>query len=439
MRVRVCPTCGHENAWSEDTCVLCATPLQDAPVTDDTGPRLWRRCPHCGQRISFTVRTCTHCGHPVRDTSTQQKEAPAPTPNSQPTLHAFATLNDDGTRPIASPDVAHQTTGSEDAEEDAETESRTQPMPPTEPPAEAPTVLVATDFSEAPTGAVTPSTSSEPTETTPTAPEPEPLTVPAASAPSPAETVHTAPVSAVPPVPAASLPSRRTGYWRWALVGVGIAALIGAILGAWTGPVRSADGGPAPDDRTIPVTWQDFTIEHTDTTTQTADVRSTEPTGSPLRGTVRLIVEPLADVYVNGYWIGRVRSRQLNLPEGTYRIRVAWPLWIPRSEAMPLQERIVRVRTDHPVELAFQLRGQGWLYINSWPWSDVRIDGKSFGSTPLTVRLPAGVHEVRWQTPDGRTYTVSVTVPENARVHIGYDFTTNSLTQYPNPETRGGG
>jgi hypothetical protein len=63
--------------------------------------------------------------------------------------------------------------------------------------------------------------------------------------------------------------------------------------------------------------------------------------------------------------------------------------------------------------------GRGTLVVNSHPWSQVFVDGRRRGNTPLpSLAVPAGSHRVELRTSDGRTHrqTVEVEANETARV-----------------------
>jgi hypothetical protein len=63
-------------------------------------------------------------------------------------------------------------------------------------------------------------------------------------------------------------------------------------------------------------------------------------------------------------------------------------------------------RAQHPLERQFvdgQPRGYGYLQLNSKPASEVFVDGRHLGSTPiLDERLPEGPHDVvlRYARPE---------------------------------------
>lgn len=66
--------------------------------------------------------------------------------------------------------------------------------------------------------------------------------------------------------------------------------------------------------------------------------------------------------------------------------------------------------------------GVGTLGVNSRPWSYVSLDGESVGRTGRFHELPAGRHEVRLQTADGRTHSARVRVVADAKEVYCWDF-----------------
>jgi hypothetical protein len=61
-------------------------------------------------------------------------------------------------------------------------------------------------------------------------------------------------------------------------------------------------------------------------------------------------------------------------------------------------------------------RGRGTLFLDTRPWSKVRIGGRSYGNTPVVgVSLPAGFHTVRLVDADGQRHTRRVRIrPDKA-------------------------
>jgi serine/threonine-protein kinase len=55
--------------------------------------------------------------------------------------------------------------------------------------------------------------------------------------------------------------------------------------------------------------------------------------------------------------------------------------------------------------------GLGRLLINSVPWSEVSVDGRHIGNTPIvSLQLRAGRHRVTLRTADGQTRTLAVVI-----------------------------
>lgn len=52
------------------------------------------------------------------------------------------------------------------------------------------------------------------------------------------------------------------------------------------------------------------------------------------------------------------------------------------------------------------------LRVNAMPWAIVTVDGRSLGSTPISVNVSPGLHRVRVELSDGRTIEEEVVVGE---------------------------
>ena len=76
--------------------------------------------------------------------------------------------------------------------------------------------------------------------------------------------------------------------------------------------------------------------------------------------------------------------------------------------------RVTRTPPPTPTPQVAALQ-YGYLMINSQPWSEVRIDGKLFGNTPLkNVRLTAGRHTLVFKNPvSGLEKSLDVDVAAN--------------------------
>ncbi len=68
-------------------------------------------------------------------------------------------------------------------------------------------------------------------------------------------------------------------------------------------------------------------------------------------------------------------------------------------------------------------RGRGTLVVNSLPWSEVFIDGRRRGNTPLpSLPLPAGEHRIELRTADGRSHRETITISANETSRVVHRF-----------------
>jgi hypothetical protein len=67
--------------------------------------------------------------------------------------------------------------------------------------------------------------------------------------------------------------------------------------------------------------------------------------------------------------------------------------------------------------------GEGMLVIASSPWCTVAVDGQARGTTPLSLKLKAGAHEVVLANPDYKIKrTLAVDIEPNQTVRKSLDF-----------------
>ena len=92
---------------------------------------------------------------------------------------------------------------------------------------------------------------------------------------------------------------------------------------------------------------------------------------------------------------------------------------IERTENTMTIMRIERTMMESPM----RARGRGTLVVNSHPWSQVFVDGRRRGNTPLpSLMVPAGSHRVELRTSDGRTHRETVEVENGATARVIHRF-----------------
>jgi serine/threonine protein kinase len=96
--------------------------------------------------------------------------------------------------------------------------------------------------------------------------------------------------------------------------------------------------------------------------------------------------------------------------------------------AMTETTRIVRVEREPTETMTSEMAaaprgGRGTLVVNSLPWSEVYVDGRRRGNTPIpSLQLPAGEHRIELRTADGRTHRATVTIEPNATARVVHRF-----------------
>lgn len=65
---------------------------------------------------------------------------------------------------------------------------------------------------------------------------------------------------------------------------------------------------------------------------------------------------------------------------------------------------------------------QGTLYVISRPWSNVRIDGRRVGPTPVRASLAPGLHRVELRTGDGQIFRDRIVIRAGQTVRIMHRF-----------------
>lgn len=129
---------------------------------------------------------------------------------------------------------------------------------------------------------------------------------------------------------------------------------------------------------------------------------------TPATGTVRVLVRPFGDVYVNGQRKARGTNAPVlvDLTPGSHRVRVTHP-------SFGAQERTVTVRPGQTSEVFIEFATPAEVTIVSDPINaEILLDGRGTGRyTPATITIPPGRHtvEVRKDGYRSASRTVNIT------------------------------
>ena len=145
---------------------------------------------------------------------------------------------------------------------------------------------------------------------------------------------------------------------------------------------------------------------------ETQEASTPEPEPEPVApGTVRVLVRPYGDVYVNG----QRRATDTNapvfadLPPGTHRIRATHP-------SFGTQERSVRVQSGQTAEVFIEFDAPVRVTVVSEPPNaEIWLDGRATNRyTPATITIPPGRHTVELRRDGYRPASRTVTVETGA-------------------------
>lgn len=149
-----------------------------------------------------------------------------------------------------------------------------------------------------------------------------------------------------------------------------------------------------------------------ETPAETQEASPPEPEPEPAApGTVRVLVRPYGDVYVNGQRRATGTNAPVfaELPPGTHRIRASHPTF-------GTQERSVRVRSDQTAEVFIEFATPvSVTVVSEPPNAEIWLDGRATNRyTPATITIPPGRHTVELRREGYRTASRSVTVEAGA-------------------------
>jgi serine/threonine protein kinase len=123
----------------------------------------------------------------------------------------------------------------------------------------------------------------------------------------------------------------------------------------------------------------------------------------------------------------RIEARVIEAPPVVAPIETPMPAALP-APIEPIEPAIVQAPApEHVVQLdevEIEIeRPMGTLSVNTRPWSEVLVDGRSIGMTPIgNVRVAAGRHELTFVDGEGARTTRRIEVPADGEAQIFEDL-----------------
>jgi len=128
-----------------------------------------------------------------------------------------------------------------------------------------------------------------------------------------------------------------------------------------------------------------------------AVVKKTSPVSKPKPpgfGYLLVIVNPWAEVTIDGKKVGETPMGKIKLTEGEHTITLSNPNFVG-----VITDKI-RISNGSSITKRYTFNNFGYLQIVVTPWAEVYIDGKHIGQTPMKrMKLPVGRHTVILRNP----------------------------------------
>jgi PEGA domain len=143
---------------------------------------------------------------------------------------------------------------------------------------------------------------------------------------------------------------------------------------------------------------------------------------TPQPGWVSIDLPIQVEVYENGRFVGSSDRNQFVLSAGQHELElVNESLKYRSSQSVVIQPgRATFILVDLPM---------GYLSLNAQPWSEVLIDGKPVGETPIgNLEFPIGPHRVVFRHPVHGELTRTVVIPAGVTMRLSVDLRQNSTS-----------
>jgi hypothetical protein len=132
------------------------------------------------------------------------------------------------------------------------------------------------------------------------------------------------------------------------------------------------------------------------------DETSSQPVGF---GSLLVIVEPWAEVVVDGKTQGQTPLGNIQLAAGEHTVTLS-----NHDFAGVITDRVT-ISPNRTVTQKYSFNDFGYLQIVVRPWADIFIDGRPVGQTPISkLKVPAGRHTVLLRHPEMAEKTMTVVI-----------------------------
>jgi hypothetical protein len=156
-----------------------------------------------------------------------------------------------------------------------------------------------------------------------------------------------------------------------------------------------------------------------------------QPEETPAEGIVLATPQPgwlsidlpiQVEVYENGRFVGSSDRNQFALSAGQHELEL-----VNESLGYRSSQSVV-IQPGHATFISVNLP-VGYLSLNAQPWSEVLIDGKSVGETPIgNLEFPIGPHRVVFRHPVHGEQKRTVVLATGATVRLSVDLRQSSTS-----------
>lgn len=143
---------------------------------------------------------------------------------------------------------------------------------------------------------------------------------------------------------------------------------------------------------------------------------------TPQPGWVSIDLPIQVEVYENGRFVGSSDRNQFVLSAGQHELELV-------NESLKYRSsQSVVIQPGHATFISVSLP-MGYLSLNAQPWSEVLIDGKPVGETPIgNLEFPIGPHRVVFRHPVHGEQTRTVVLAAGATMRLSVDLRQSSTS-----------